>query len=136
MPVRVLAIAGFALLVLTAGAWSEEAALPPDFVRLADVAPTIRQDLRYAGAFNFTGKPVPGYLAAQCILWRPAAEALARAQARLATQGVQLKTYDCYRPVRAVLAFAAWSQAPGGETHKHVVGPGSHTAMWLCLIQI
>jgi len=31
---------------------------PPGFARLADVAPDIRQEMRYAGADNFTGAPV------------------------------------------------------------------------------
>ncbi|MFA6206819.1 MAG: peptidase M15, partial [Methylocystis sp.] len=39
---------------------------PPGFTRLADVAPTIVQEMRYAGADNFTGAPVPGYDAPQC----------------------------------------------------------------------
>jgi D-alanyl-D-alanine dipeptidase len=70
-------------------------ALPSGFVRLREVAPTIRQDIRYATPFNFTGRRVPGYEAAECILLRPAAEALARAQARLTAQGYALKVYDC-----------------------------------------
>ena len=36
-------------------------AMPDDFVYLRDVDPTIRQDMRYAGPHNFTGKPVDGY---------------------------------------------------------------------------
>ena len=57
------------------------AVLPPGFVRLADISPAIKQDIRYATASNFTGRPVPGYGAAQCWLRREAAEALARVQA-------------------------------------------------------
>jgi len=34
--------------------------LPPGFVRLADVAPKILQEMRAARAKNFTGRPVPG----------------------------------------------------------------------------
>lgn len=97
--------------------------MPAGFVRLSEVAPTIRQDMRYAGPFNFTGKRVPGYEAAECILWRPAAEALARVQAGLTAEGFHLKVYDCYRPARAVRAFAAWSKAPGEDTQKPVFYP-------------
>ena len=33
---------------------------PPGFARLADVAPNIAQEMRYAGADNFTGEPGAG----------------------------------------------------------------------------
>ena len=85
--------------------------LPEDFVYLRDVAPGIVQDMRYAGADNFTGRPVPGYDAAECVLRRDVAEALKRVQADLARENLNLKVYDCYRPTRAVAAFARWAQA-------------------------
>jgi D-alanyl-D-alanine dipeptidase len=68
--------------------------------------------MRYAGPQNFTGKPVPGYEAPECILKRSAAEALKRAQENVQKRGFSLKVYDCYRPVRAVAAFLAWAKAP------------------------
>ena len=46
--------------ILIAGAVAA-AELPPGFVRLADVAPQIRQEMRYAGSDNFLGRPVAGY---------------------------------------------------------------------------
>jgi D-alanyl-D-alanine dipeptidase len=109
--------------VLPGAAAAKEPALPAGFVHLRDVAPTIVQDMRYAGTFNFTGARVPGYRAAECILWRPAAEALARAQERLKAEGLLLKVYDCYRPVQAVRAFAAWSRGAGGDTMKPIFYP-------------
>ena len=39
--------------------------MPKDFVYLRDVDPSIEQDMRYAGADNFTAEPVPGYDAAE-----------------------------------------------------------------------
>jgi len=89
---------------------------PAGFVRLADVAPGIEQDIRYAGANNFTGAPVPGYRASQCWLRREAAWALARAQALAHRRGFDLVVYDCYRPRRAVAAFLAWSKNPDEST--------------------
>jgi zinc D-Ala-D-Ala dipeptidase len=83
--------------------------LPAGFVYLRDVAPTIAQDMRYAGYDNFTGRPLPGYQAGECVLRRAAALALARVQADLARQHLSLKTYDCYRPTRAVRAFWRWA---------------------------
>jgi D-alanyl-D-alanine dipeptidase len=113
----------FAMVALVAqSAWSEEA-IPPGFVRLRDVAPSIRQDIRYAGTFNFTGQVVPGYERAACILREPAARALGRAQARLSAEGFALKVYDCYRPERAVRAFVAWSRSRGGDSMKSVFYP-------------
>jgi zinc D-Ala-D-Ala dipeptidase len=103
-------------------AWSQDA-LPPGFTRLREVAPSIRQDIRYASPFNFTGKIVPGYESPQCITRAVAAKALARAQARLMAEGVALKVYDCYRPLRAVRAFAEWSKTPGGDTMKSIFYP-------------
>ncbi len=91
---------------------SHAADLPKGFVRLRDVEPSIIQDMRYASPNNFTGKAVPGYGAAECVLTREAAEALKRAQKAAQAQGLSLKVYDCYRPARAVRAFMAWAAAP------------------------
>jgi D-alanyl-D-alanine dipeptidase len=94
--------------------------LPKGFVYLRDVAPSIVQDMRYATPDNFTGKPVPGYDAAECVLKRAAAEALKRAQEKAQAMGYALKVYDCYRPARAVRAFAAWASAPeDGRTKRY-----------------
>lgn len=97
--------------------------LPAGFVRLREVAPSIRQDIRYATPFNFTGRRVPGYDAGECILLRPAAEALARAQERLLAQGYSLKVYDCYRPERAVRSFIAWAQSPEPDYMARIFSP-------------
>ncbi|MQY14892.1 D-alanyl-D-alanine dipeptidase [Streptomyces sp. RB5] len=85
---------------------------PPGFAALDDVAPTVLQDMRYAGPHNFTGAPVPGYDEPVCLLTRPAAEALARAQRALRRSGYSLKVYDCYRPRRAVDHFLRWAADP------------------------
>lgn len=89
---------------------------PPGFVRLADVAPEIGQDMRYAGPDNFTGRPVPGYRAHDCWLRNDAAQALAAAQVEAQAQGFSLMVYDCYRPQRAVDAFLRWSRSPDQST--------------------
>ena len=90
------------------------------FVYLRDVAPSIVQDMRYATENNFTGKPVPGYDAAECVLQRSAAEALKRAQEKAESLRFSLKVYDCYRPVRAVRAFVAWAAGPeDGRTKRY-----------------
>jgi D-alanyl-D-alanine dipeptidase len=109
-------------LLVAACCWAAQAdqdRLPQGFVYLRDVAPSIVQDMRYAGPDNFTGRPVPGYGAAECVLQRGAAEALARAQEKAKSLGLSLKVYDCYRPVRAVRAFVAWAAAPEDGRTKH-----------------
>jgi len=92
--------------------------LPPGFVYLRDVAPGIAQDMRYAGFDNFTGRPLPGYGAPECVLRRDVANALAKVQADLAQQQLGLKVYDCYRPTPAVAAFSRWAQRPDDGATK------------------
>jgi zinc D-Ala-D-Ala dipeptidase len=101
-------IAFLVLLALTLPAAAEP--LPAGFVYLRDVDATIAQDMRYAGSDNFTGHPLPGYGAPECVLRRDVAQALAQVQADLARENLSLKVYDCYRPARAVRAFMRWAQ--------------------------
>jgi D-alanyl-D-alanine dipeptidase len=104
---RDLAAAAGACVACSAAA----ATLPSGFVRLADIAPQIVQDMRYAGPDNFTGRPVPGYKAPQCWLREDAARALVAAQAEAKRGGFELILYDCYRPRRAVSAFIDWAKS-------------------------
>jgi len=87
--------------------------LPAGFVHLRSIAPAITQDIRYAGSHNFIGRPIAGYAAGECILARPAAEALAAADAEFRQRGLTIQVFDCYRPQRAVDDFAAWAQDLG-----------------------
>ncbi len=87
-------------------------ALLTGFVYLRDIDPTIVQDIRYAGSHNFIGRPIRGYLAAECILSKPAANALATVQRMLAGKKLSLVVWDCYRPKRAVDDFLQWSKDP------------------------
>ena len=97
--------------------------MPKDFVYLADIDPSIQQDMRYASANNFVGKVVPGYSAPECVLVRQAAEALKRVQAVVHANGFTLKVYDCYRPARAVAAFVDWAKQPDDPEAKMVYYP-------------
>ncbi|AUC97503.1 peptidase M15 [Bradyrhizobium sp. SK17] len=89
--------------------------LPDDFVFLRDIDPTIIQDIRYAGANNFMGRPIAGYGAAECVVRRDVGLRLKAVQQELAPQKLSLKMFDCYRPARAVADMVAWSQN-GRET--------------------
>ena len=67
-------------------------------------------DIRYATANNFTGSPLPGYEANRAYLRAEAAVALALVNADLRLQGLGLKIFDAYRPVRASEAMVAWTE--------------------------
>src|SRR5262249_26473624 len=103
-----IGIAAAIALAATTQAAAAQRGLPAGLVYLRRVRPTIPQDIRYAGSDNFVGRPLPGYEAAECILRHDVAAALKRVQADLSASGLSLKVYDCYRPVRAVRAMAAW----------------------------
>ena len=105
-----LASTAINFIALLAVSEAMSAELPPGFVYLREAAPAILQDMRYAGPHNFTGKIVAGYEASECILTRPAAAALARAQQLVAAQGLKLIVWDCYRPRRAVADFVRWAR--------------------------
>jgi D-alanyl-D-alanine dipeptidase len=95
---------------------TEETAVAPDAVADTLLAEVIRidssivVDLRYATSNNFTGAPLPGYLANRAYLRREAAAALARVQRGLRPQGLGIKIFDAYRPVRATLAMVDWTE--------------------------
>lgn len=86
---------------------------PEHMVYLRTIDPSIEQDIRYASAHNFTGHPLDGYGAAECLLSLDAAQALARVQTALRTQGYGLKVFDCYRPSRAVADMGRFATQPG-----------------------
>ncbi|MFF4186151.1 M15 family metallopeptidase [Streptomyces sp. NPDC001691] len=119
---RGLVAAAAALLSVTALSPAAHAAPEPKapraFVALSSVDPTIIQEMRYITPHDFVGEPIDGYRQPLCILTRPAAEALHRAQLRLLRQGYSLKVYDCYRPQRAVDHFVRWAKDLDDERMK------------------
>lgn len=95
---------------------TEETAVAPDEAAdslLSDVQSidsSIVVSMRYATPDNFTGAPLPGYLANRAFLRREAAQALARVQRRLRAAGLGLKVFDAYRPARATLEMVEWTK--------------------------
>ena len=115
MPIR----PGLVLIIMMLPALAlANSALPKGFVYLHDIDPTIVQDIRYAGPHNFVGRPIRGYLAAECILSAPAANALEKVQRMLAENELSLIVWDCYRPKRAVEDFLQWSRDPAHSEMK------------------
>ncbi len=89
-----------------------------DLVDLAAVVPGLKLDIRYATPDNFLG--VPLYTSARALMQRPAAEALARVQAKLAPRGYGLLIHDAYRPWRVTKLF--WEATPAAQ-HLFVADP-------------
>jgi zinc D-Ala-D-Ala dipeptidase len=108
LSVRVLA-AGLALAMAYSAA-SAQQRRPDTFIDAATMVQKLTVEMRYAGAHNFVGRPIDGYEAPLCLLTRQAAAALAAVARDLATQGLGLKVYDCYRPARAVAHFVRWAR--------------------------
>jgi zinc D-Ala-D-Ala dipeptidase len=113
--VRRMKIIVIALVVALFTSQAGAQALPGGFAYLRDIDPTILQDIRYAGANNFVGRPLAGYGAGECAVKREVGLALKSIQRELAKQNLSLKMFDCYRPARAVADMVAWSKN-GRET--------------------
>jgi D-alanyl-D-alanine dipeptidase len=86
-----------------------------ELVNVRKLDPTIRVDVRYATPNNFTGRTLPGYDVPIVLLRPEAASALVRVQQRLAQQGLGLKIYDGYRPIRATQAMVGWAERSGNR---------------------
>jgi zinc D-Ala-D-Ala dipeptidase len=107
-----------AALLLFSGGQASAEERPAAFVDAASIVPGLITDMRYAGSHNFVGRPIDGYEAPRCLLTRAAASALAEVAHDLATQGVVLKVFDCYRPKRAVANFMRWARNISDLTGK------------------
>jgi D-alanyl-D-alanine dipeptidase len=126
--------AGFLLTIIVLPAAALAAStLPRGFVYLRDIDPTIVQDIRYAGSHNFVGRPIKGYLAAECILSASAANALVRVQRALAEKQLSLIVWDCYRPKRAVVDFYQWTKDPSRTEMKAEFYPRTDKRMLFAL---
>ncbi|MGI5132724.1 D-Ala-D-Ala dipeptidase VanX [Pseudonocardia sp. CA-107938] len=91
------------------------------FALVDEVVPGIRWDAKYATWDNFTGKPVPGYLANRIVGTTALCAALDRARRHAADRGFGLLLWDGYRPQRAVDSFLRWAQQPedGRTKQRH-----------------
>jgi zinc D-Ala-D-Ala dipeptidase len=80
---------------------------------LLELSPAPALDMRYATEDNFTGARLPGYCEAEPFLRDRAARALARANRKLAADGLGLAVFDAYRPARASRAMVRWAERTG-----------------------
>lgn len=97
--------------------------LPKGFVHVDELIPDLQVELRYAGAHNFVGQRIDGYLGQRPILTRQAALALRGVQEELRRFGLGLKLFDGYRPQRAVDHFVRWAGNPKENRMKGVFYP-------------
>jgi D-alanyl-D-alanine dipeptidase len=88
---------------------------PGMLVNVQSVDRTIRTDVRYATANNFTGAVLPGYERPLAMMRPEAALALARVHQSLRGRGLGLKVFDGYRPVRATLGMVDWAERTNNE---------------------
>ena len=100
-------------------------ALPEGFAYLADIAPNIKQSMRYFAKENFIGRKIKGYDKPTCIVTKKTAKALKKAEFLAEKRGLSLLVYDCYRPKKAVLDFYHWSQNKDKST-KAEYYPNEH----------
>lgn len=98
--------------------------LPADFVYITDVISDAALDIRYCFDTNFTGAPVPGYLAPAPSLTVDAASALKLAADEFRSLGYRILIFDSYRPLRAVRHFKRWcddlSATGRAEFYPHI----------------
>jgi D-alanyl-D-alanine dipeptidase len=86
---------------------------PADLVEVNAIDAAIRLDLRYATASNFMG--LRFYEQPRALLQRPVAQALARVQRRLESEGLGLIVLDAYRPWYVTWMF--WEATPPALRH-------------------
>src|SRR5712691_8118425 len=115
---RACAITTLALLLLIPHSALAQAPVPRGFVDAADVAEGLVVDMRYFGTNNFVGEKIDGYERPRCLLSAQAATALAAVQRDIASRGLGLKVFDCYRPVRGVAHFVRWARRPEDDPKR------------------
>ena len=86
---------------------------------MTQLDPSIRLDIRYATANNFTGRIL--YDQPRAFMVQPAAKALARAHKAAATEGYGLTIFDAYRPWR--ITKQLWDATPPGPQRNYVSNP-------------
>jgi zinc D-Ala-D-Ala dipeptidase len=88
----------FAIVIITSPILAATKKSPHnDLVNIQQVAPNIRQDIRYATANNFMHRKL--YPVARCLLHEKVAQQLKSVQIELEKDNLGLKVFDCYRPL-------------------------------------
>lgn len=90
----------------------------PDLVELTSLDPTITLEIRYATTHNFLGSIF--YHEPKAFMQRPAAEAVARVNAKLRPLGFGLRIFDAYRPWAVTKVF--WDATTEAQ-HEFVADP-------------
>ncbi len=112
-----IALAVFTLYAQTAPP-KESKKREADLIELIQLDPTLKLDIRYATADNFTGTAV--YTEPRAFMQKPAAEALIRVHRKLRKENLGLVIFDGYRPWSVTKMF--WEVTPEGK-RKFVADP-------------
>ena len=92
---------------------------PARLLELIKLDPSIKLDLRYATANNFTGRVL--YEEARAFMVAAAAISLVRAHKRAEADGYGLTIFDAYRPWRVTKKL--WDATPRGPKKNYVANP-------------
>jgi len=98
--------------------------LPKGFKYIKNAIPNVVEEIRYATAENFIGKPIDSYFSHTSILSNEAMNALIKVQKELNVKGQGLKIFDAYRPQSAVNHFIRWAKMPEDTVMKSQYYPG------------
>ncbi|SOU86897.1 M15 family metallopeptidase [Tenacibaculum dicentrarchi] len=97
--------------------------LPKGFSYINDIAPKIKQEMRYCFENNFVGTSINGYQEAVLIGTTAMAKALKKVQADLLKKDLSLKIFDSYRPQTAVNHFVKWARVMNDTLMKEKYYP-------------
>ncbi len=92
---------------------------PDDLVELIMLDPSIKLEIRYATAENFTGQIL--YDQPRAFLVGAAAQALVKAHRRAQADGFGLTIFDGYRPLHVTRKL--WDATPPGPKRNYVANP-------------
>jgi zinc D-Ala-D-Ala dipeptidase len=92
---------------------------PGDLVELTALDPSIKLDIRYATANNFTG--IVLYDQPRAFLIKAAADALVAVHRQLKKDGFGLTIFDGYRPLS--ITKKLWDATPPGPKRNYVANP-------------
>jgi len=95
---KIIALGGLLVFLRPAASQAQQPILPEhNLVNVRTIQPPLLQEVRYATAYNFTGKVLYPFPAV--FVQREVAAALQRVQIELGYEGLGLKIFDGYRPV-------------------------------------
>lgn len=109
------------IFLLFSSLWAKESQVK--LINISSLDPSIMVQMKYFTKDNFVGAVIDGYKANKCLMTKPAAFALVKAQKLALDKGLSLLVHDCYRPQRGVNHFVRWSEDPSDLKTKEKYYP-------------